>query len=85
MTVWRMIRCGGLKVLFKMGIKRVINLNDPINRIIKMLSKKHAPNPYVYLMLLAVDPKEQGKGHASTLVKSFLVFVLVVFALIKIR
>jgi GNAT superfamily N-acetyltransferase len=70
-TFWEALRGGGLALLFKGGwnfMRRMKKDEDFIRR----LRQRLAPSPHWYLALLGVDPKFQGKGYASRLLKPML-------------
>jgi ribosomal protein S18 acetylase RimI-like enzyme len=70
MTLWRVMRNGGLSLLPKLGwdlIQRLPALNS-----ISSLRKRHAPFRHWYLLLLGVDPLFQGKGYAGNLLRAML-------------
>lgn len=71
LSYWKYIKNGAIKLPFKFGIKSTKRitffqaLNDSIRNIYMKV-------PYWYLGPLAVDPKYQGKGFASMLLKPML-------------
>jgi ribosomal protein S18 acetylase RimI-like enzyme len=71
MTYFRLMRAGGL------GLVRVLG-TDTISRMNRMAShfaetrKQHLPEPHWHLFPIAVDPKHQGKGYASALMRPML-------------
>ena len=70
MTLWRVMRNGGLSLLPRLGgdlIRRLPALNS-----ISSLRKRHAPFRHWYLLLLGVDPVFQGKGYAGNLLRAML-------------
>ena len=70
MTLWRVIRNGGLSLLPKLGgdfTKRLSAENS-----IWLIHKRHAPFRHWYLLLLGVDPVFQGKGYAGNLLRAML-------------
>lgn len=70
MTLWKQIRSGGLKVLRNLGLGFLKRSNIADKAIIAE-HEKYAPPKHWYLQQLAVDPKEQGKGYASLLLRDF--------------
>jgi len=71
MTLWRTIRCGGFFLYFKVGRKVLSRVLGFFNYAFKVHSR-HAPFPHWYGGLIGVDPKFQGRGYASTLIKPML-------------
>lgn len=71
MSFIQMIRCGGLRLIFKLGLKTVLkymNLDEFIN-------KRHKENirfKHWYLLLISVDPECQSKGIGGQLLKPML-------------
>lgn len=71
MTLWGMIRCGGLSLYFKVGrkvVSRVLAFFEYASKV----HNRHAPFPHWYLTFMAVDPVFQGRGYASALIKPML-------------
>lgn len=70
-TLWEALRGGGLSLLFKGGweFMRKMKLDEDF---IKRLRQRLVPTPHWYLAVLGVDPKVQGKGCASRLLKPML-------------
>jgi len=71
MTLWTMIRCGGLGLLFKVSWKFLRKMRKD-ETFAHELRRRLAPSPHWYLAVLGVDPKFQGKGYASRLLKPIL-------------
>jgi len=71
MTMWRTIRCGGFSLYFKVGRKVVSRVLGFFNYAFKV-HNRHAPFPHWYGGLIGVDPKFQGRGYASALMKPIL-------------
>jgi len=71
MTLWRMIRSGGLSLFFKLGMKSVLR-EWSADQFFASMRKRHTPFPHWYLALLGVEPKFQGKGYASRLLEPML-------------
>jgi GNAT superfamily N-acetyltransferase len=70
-TFWEAVRGGGLALIFKGGwdfMRRMKQDED----FVRQLRQRLAPNPHWYLAILGVDPKFQGKGYASRLLKPML-------------
>jgi GNAT superfamily N-acetyltransferase len=68
---WRIITSGAIWQAMKIGCKAT----RKINKFEKYIEEKHkelVPNRHWYLSVLAVDPKYQGKGFGSKLVKEML-------------
>lgn len=73
MTLWKMIRIGGLPLIyhyFRMG--RCISRLVAYNKYAFKLHNRHAHFPHWYLFLVGIDPKFQGRGHASALIRPML-------------
>jgi len=70
-TTWKMIRCGGLSLYFKVGRKAVSRGLAYFDYAFKVHSR-HAPFRHWHLTLLGVDPEFQGRGYASALIKPML-------------
>jgi len=71
MSMWRMIRCGGWKLPFKLGFK-FLNRIGVINEITDIKREKIAPKPHSYLMIIGVLPSEQEKGYGGKLLRYYL-------------
>jgi len=71
LSYWKFVKNGGFKFPFKFGVKTTKRMtfiqavNDSIRNIYMKI-------PYWYLDVMAVDPKYQGKGFASMLLKPML-------------
>jgi len=64
------IRCGGLSLLYRLGIKSFKRCMD-LDTLVSQLHKKHMDTQhYIYLIEIGVDPIYQGKGFASKLLKN---------------
>ena len=70
-TLWTMIRCGGLAFLFKVAWRILWELKRDEDYI-SALHKRLAPFPHWYLSVLGVAPKFQGAGYASKLLRPML-------------
>ena len=70
-TMWRMIRCGGWKLPFKLGFKFLNRIRE-IDEITDTKREKIAPKPHSYLMIIGVLPSEQGKGFGGKLLRHYL-------------
>ena len=67
----KMIRSGVFNIIFRTsGIK--LRLMMRYNDLVDKIHRVHANFPHLYLRLLAVDPKHQGKGYASKLLRPML-------------
>ena len=71
MTLWTLICCGGLTLLFKASWKFLWQMKQDDDFASK-LRHRLAPFPHWYLAVLGVDPKSQGKGYASRLLQPML-------------
>ena len=65
---WHYIRHGALSAFFRAGKEGRRNLLR-YSGINSKKHKQHANFPHMYLFNIAVDPKYQGKGYASRLLK----------------
>ena len=70
-SYWKFVKKGGYKFPFKFGIKTTKRMTflQAVNDSIRNIYMKV---PYWYLDVIAVDPKFQGKGFASMLLKPML-------------
>ncbi len=71
MTPWRWIRAGCWRQSMVYG-RAAQRRYDLATTSMYDIETKNAPDPHAYLMLLAVEPRAQGKGHATALVKAML-------------
>jgi len=71
MSMWRMLRCGGWKLPFKLGFKFLKRIGV-IDEITDAKREQLAPNPHSYLLIIGVLPSEQGKGHGGNLLRYYL-------------
>ncbi len=71
MTLFKQLKCGGFKILRKLGLK-TINKLDHIESVMSEKHKKIAPLEHLYLAQFAVDPKSQGNGFSSMLMRDML-------------
>ena len=71
MTIFRLMRVGGMAFSREMGPKILERLNM-IGEYTSKMRKQHVSEPHWHLFPIAVDPEFQGKGHASTLMKPML-------------
>lgn len=71
LSYWKYIKKGAIKLPFKFGIKSIkrITFFQAVNDSIRNIYMKV---PYWYLGPIGVDPKYQGKGFASMLLKPML-------------
>ena len=67
----KMIGCGALKILTKLGVKFISKQNS-IDKIQNALRRKHAPPHHSYLMTIGTNPKFQGKGYGGKLLEMYL-------------
>ena len=67
-SVVGMIRSGMLSVPFRVGL-RAFGQFAGANGILEKIHAKHVPEPHWYLLVVAVDPKLQGRGLGSALVE----------------
>jgi ribosomal protein S18 acetylase RimI-like enzyme len=71
MSLWAMLRGGGLGLLFGAGLGLARKMKEDEDFALK-LRRQLAPFPHCYLAVLGVDPEFQGKGCASRLLKPML-------------
>jgi ribosomal protein S18 acetylase RimI-like enzyme len=71
MTNSRMMRVGGLRLMRVLG-RDAISRMSRIGSHVAKLRKQHLPEPHWHLFPIAVDPKHQGKGYASALMRPML-------------
>ena len=71
MTLWRLIRVGMFSLFFRLGggfIVRGLRIADFLSSV----QQRYAPSRYWLFQFLGIDPEQQGKGYAGTLVKAML-------------
>jgi ribosomal protein S18 acetylase RimI-like enzyme len=71
MTYFQLIRAGGLKLVRLLGTNTISKMNRVSSHAVR-LRKQYLPGPHWHLFPLAVDPKYQGKGYASALMRPML-------------
>jgi ribosomal protein S18 acetylase RimI-like enzyme len=67
-TLWRALLSGGMGLQRRFGserMKRLTAFSDLVDRY----HRRHAPQPHCYLFYVGVDPKRQGSGYASRLLR----------------
>ena len=69
---WHYIRHGALSVFFRAGKEGRRNLLR-YSSLVSAKHRQHANFPHMYLFNIAIDPKYQGKGYASRLLKPMFV------------
>ncbi len=64
----RFIRCGAISLIFRLGIKTLKKflIIDELN---KKAHLQYAPNEHWYIVNIGIDPKYQGKGFGSMLMR----------------
>lgn len=65
-TPWRMLRVGAGAGLWRMGVGNLLRMVKASD-FYEKLRKQLMPEPHRYLLLLGIDPPDQGKGIGSTL------------------
>ncbi|MHA1149557.1 MAG: GNAT family N-acetyltransferase [Promethearchaeota archaeon] len=65
----RQIECGAQRIISKLGAKFIRRVST-IDHYIRKVHQEHAPFPHWFLSPIAVDPKYQGKGYASLLLRA---------------
>ncbi len=72
-TLWRMIRVGGLSlVYFYLRTRDVVSRVMSYLEYAEKLQERHAHFPHWYLFPIGVDPIFQGKGYGSKLLRPML-------------
>jgi GNAT superfamily N-acetyltransferase len=71
LNITRILRSGGLKLLFKSGKKAISKMNL-VASITKELYKKNAVIPYMTLTAIGVKPEHQQKGYSKLLINNML-------------
>jgi len=71
MSLWTMVRYGGLALIFRMSWRLLWRLKKEQDFVVE-LHRRLAPFPHWYLAVLGVDPGFQGRGYSSRLVKPML-------------
>ena len=71
MTLWKIIRAGGLPLYIRTG-KKFISQVLFFARHSASIRSAFAPSRHWYLFYLAVDPGFRGRGHATELLKPML-------------
>lgn len=71
MSLWRVIRSGGLPMMHKLGSKAASQLRS-FGDYVSSVHKRQAPFRHWYLLGLGVDPDYRGQGYAGTLLKAML-------------
>jgi ribosomal protein S18 acetylase RimI-like enzyme len=71
-TTWANKLRAGLLRLPSYGGAHYLRFSSEEGRFYERLRRQYAPKHYMYLALLGVDPKHQGKGHASKLIRHML-------------
>jgi len=75
-TTWKMIRVGGLSLIYYLLRKEGRDLSSKLlayDEYASRIRSRHAPFLCLYLSLMGVNPKFQGRGYASTLMKPMLI------------
>jgi len=67
-TTLRMLRAGMTWAPFKLGLKSFLRLWGSLS-LVEQLHKQAMPQRHLYLMMLAVDPNQQGKGIGRSLLE----------------
>lgn len=68
-SLWGLLRSGMISFIFGGGMSAVIRMIR-LGHYPETIHKRHAPFPHWYLQAVGVDPSLQGKGYASTLLRS---------------
>jgi len=70
MTMWGMLRSGGLSYGMKMGKETISNLSIISNQLGPDRKRLMKNNPYKYLTLIGVSSQVQGKGLGSRIINT---------------
>lgn len=70
-SFWKFIKCGGLKLPFKFGLRRIRKMLH-VQRFHDSTRKKYIDPPYWHFGPFGVDPEFQGKGYGSKLLRPML-------------
>lgn len=71
MNFWRGLRSGGLSIILNLGLAATFKQLS-VSDLMCSVHKRLISSPHWYLYLLGVEPKLQGKGYASNLMKVML-------------
>jgi len=71
MTLWREIRAGGIRLYRRVGSDAVARMSR-VSAHNEHLREQHAPDPFWFLSIVAVDPECQGRGCATALLRPML-------------
>jgi len=71
MTLWREIRAGGIRLYRRVGSDAVARMSR-VSAHNEQLREEHAPAPFWFLSIVAVDPECQGRGCATALLRPML-------------
>lgn len=71
MTTWKMMRAGGINLQRKVG-KEILSKMTLVGKYVTNTRKRHVSVPHWHLFPMGVDPPNQGKGHASALLRPML-------------
>ena len=71
---WRILTSGVIWQAIRIGIKPLRKM-QAYERYIEKKHRELAPNKHWYLVVLAVDPKHQGKGYSSKLMNEMLRYI----------
>lgn len=69
MSPWGMLRSGAISSVFRVGMTAVGRMMHFSNHA-DTIHKRHAPFRHWFLQPIGVDPSHQGRGYASTLLRS---------------
>lgn len=71
LSTWKQIRIGMLSLVFKLGCKPISRALSGLGYV-SSVHERQAPFPHWYLFAIAVDPRFQGKGCGSRLLRPML-------------
>jgi len=70
MTFWRTIRSGSIIPMFRMPMRLGLKLRDIFDPLEKDRKENMKGIEHIYLMILGVGTKHQGKGHGKRLLET---------------
>ncbi|MBN1801409.1 MAG: GNAT family N-acetyltransferase [Candidatus Lokiarchaeota archaeon] len=70
-STWTMMKYGGFRTIFKVGFNiKALKRSIAVFAYMEARHKHLVPYDHWYIQNLAVKPKEQGKGHGSSLIRA---------------
>lgn len=68
-TTWRYFLAGYLPIALRMGIRQFFTETMPSDEWVQQVHEEIVPGPHWYLWGIAVDPKRQGQGIGTALMR----------------